>query len=192
VAGGLVSEKNMALLGKYSLDPDMLYDEYIDLGKRGPARQYEIYDPGIDEWRLSAVAEGQGGRVAILDTGEVFMLSPGVAVGEPKADGSQPTSEDVLEISETDGNAWRRFSPPPDVMASRARPFVIQGELMIAGTSKSGSDYGSKRVLLQWFDFKADRWATLWEAPLGSDGYAGRVVVRELHGKRLAIPVEGL
>jgi hypothetical protein len=103
-------------------------------------------------------------------------------------------SEDIWEISDADGHAWRRFSPVPDVMSSDARPFVIQGELMIAGTSKSGSYRdGDKRSLLQWFDSEAGRWVSLWEAPPGSSGgYAGRVIVRELHGKRMAIPVEGL
>lgn len=75
-----------------------------------------------------------------------------------------------------------------------ARPFVIQGELLLTGAAAK-ADTGGGPSLLQWYDSGNRRWVTLWEAPANTNWreHLGRVIVRELaNGKRLVIPVEGM
>jgi len=184
---------SVAVLDVAAADASAL-DRYVELGVPETARRYQLFDPATRTWRVSAPAQGTGGAAAILDSGQVVMVTPSKIVGEQKADGTWPRSDGLLEISDADGGAWQQLSPPPLVpLDEHARPFVIQGELLLTGVGEVNTGGGAS--LLQWFDTAAKHWVTLWQAPANSNwrDHQGRVVVRKLgNGKLLAIPVEGL
>jgi len=48
--------------------------------------------------------------------------------------------------------------------------------------------------MLEWYDARNQRWTILWQAAARSNWreHQGRVILREVAGKRLPIPVEGL
>jgi len=193
VAGGKMCPSSVAVLDVAAADASAL-DRYVELGVPETARRYQLFDPATRTWRVSAPAQGTGGAAAILDSGQVVMVTPSKIVGEQKADGTWPRSDGLLEISDADGGAWQQLSPPPLVpLDEHARPFVIQGELLLTGVGEVNTGGGAS--LLQWFDTAAKHWVTLWQAPANSNwrDHQGRVVVRKLgNGKLLAIPVEGL
>lgn len=194
VTGGLLRQQAIAVLAEESLDADAP-DAYAEVGEWQLARRYETYDPAARSWRTSASSLGQGGPVTILDTGQVVMVTPSKITGDQRPDGTWPTSAGTLEISSTDGTSWRPFEAFPLVkLDEHARPFVIQGELLLTGAAAK-ADTGGGPSLLQWYDSGNRRWVTLWEAPANTNWreHLGRVIVRELaNGKRLVIPVEGM
>ncbi len=195
VAGGAVSRRSIALLKEDSLR-DGAVDDYLELGDPEPARRHEIYDPKARTWRLSAPASGRGGPVAILGNGQVVMVTPGRITGGQRSDGSWPTSESLIEISSVDGTSWKRLEAPPRIDLSSARPFVVQGELLLAGAGemKDGERNGTRSRVLLWFDADAGRWESIWESDAKGDSHddRGRVIVRQVTGDtRLVVPVEG-
>jgi hypothetical protein len=191
-AGGLQRQRAVAVLDDASLDEDAV-DSYAEIGEQEISRRYETYDPASQSWRSSAPAGSAGGPVTVLDDGRVVMVTPSRITGDQRPDGTWPASKGLLEISSADGRSWQPFEVAPLVkLDERVRPFVRQGELLLAGAApKAGTD---APTLLQWYDAGNKRWITLWEAPARSNWreHQGRVILRELAGKRLLIPVEGL
>jgi hypothetical protein len=193
VAGGLQRQRAVAVVNETSLDEDAV-DTYAEIGEPEISRRYETYDPAGEAWRSSTPAKGQGGRVAILDSGQVVMVTPSRMTGDQRPDGTWPRTPGLLEISSLDGQSWRSFAPDPKIsLDDHARPFVLQGELMLVGQTDE-LNTGGGAALLQWYDAGNQRWVTLWEAPARSNWreHQGRMIIRDLAGKRLIIPVEGL
>ena len=192
VAGGLQRQSSVAVLDENSLDEGAV-DTYVELGDQEISRRYEIYDLASRTWHTSVPAEGQGGPVAILDTGQVVMLTPSRITGEQRSDGTWPRTQGLMEISSVDGRSWQQIASAPKVrLDDHARLFVLQGKLLLAGES-DGQSTGGGTALLQWYDAAHKRWVTLWEAPPHSNWreHQGRVILRELDGNRLLIPIEG-
>jgi len=194
VAGGIMHRHSIAVLQESSM-MDEAPDVYAEVGESEIARRYEIHDPVTNRWRTSVASPGEGGPVAVLDNGQVVMLTPSKIIGDQKPDGTWPSTPGLLEISGTDGQSWQAFGATPLVQLNdHARPFVIDGELLLSGES-AAVNTGGGPSLVQWYDPGAKQWVTLWEAPAKSNwrDHNGRVIVRKLaNGKRLVIPVEGL
>lgn len=192
VAGGLLREQAIAVLDSHSLDEDAV-DTYVEQGKQEISRHYDIYDANSRTWRRSVRAEGLGGRVAIIDTGQVVMLTPRRITEEQGAGSSRLTTPGMIEISSADGRSWRRIEPAPRIrLDNDARPFVLRNELLLAGETDGSSTAGT--TLIEWYDARNQRWVTLWEAAPRGDWREslGRVILRELNGQRMLIPVRGL
>ncbi len=193
VAGGLQRAQSVAVLDDSSLDAEAV-DTYVDIGELQIARRYQTYDPASESWHASAPAAGEGGPVAILDSGQVVMVTPSRISGDERPDGTWPRTAAHLEISSVDGQSWRSLAPLPKIsLNDHARPFVLAGELFLAGDSEDLNTGGGAAVL-EWYDARNKRWLILWQAAARSNWreHQGRVILREVAGKRLLIPVEGL
>lgn len=193
VAGGLQRAQSIAVLNDSSLDEEAV-DTYVDIGEMKIARRYQTYDPAGESWRNSAPAVGEGGPVAILDNGQVVMVSPSRINGDERPDGTWPRTTAHLEISNPDGQSWQLLAPAPTIsLNDHARPFVLAGELLLAGDTEE-LNTGGGAAMLEWYDARNKRWVILWRAAARSNWreHQGRVILREVAGKRLLIPVEGL
>jgi hypothetical protein len=179
VVGGVQQTEQIALLDENSSKEDGP-DTYVGFGPEQSVDTYQIYDPKEQTWHSSAPSDHIGSKIAILDDGRVVSL-------EDKA----------MAISSADGGSWREL-PATDrsgmLNSKDANFFAWQGELFISG---GGNGHTS---IVQWYDFAAGRWVTIWQLPPGDDptGYDwvysadGRIISRQLaNGKRVTLPING-
>jgi len=185
VVGGEVQANRIAIVHNAVEDP-AAPDRFRSYGPFTAARTHEIWDPATKAWRESAPSASAGGLAAVFDDGRVVKWGP---LAGP--DGYRKT---ILEISDVNGTTWRAFegaeaqTVTADRVAHGARPFVIDGELLLSG-------YINDRwpETLQRFDPSLRRWVTLWQSSENHwRAHAGRVIVRELGpGRRVVLPVGG-
>lgn len=189
VAGGEIQTDKIALLTPASLSDDGP-DEYVGIGPYSPSQRHDIYDPAIKGWRASAPSSGTGGRVAILDDGRVAKISriPDEGEADPRY---------VLEISTADGAAWSTVAAEalaPMQLSYSTRPFVVEGELFLAGELESLSTGGGPSGVV-WFNSATRGWELLWSAASADNwrDHVGRIIVRQLaNGKVVVLPVDGV
>jgi hypothetical protein len=198
VAGGLVQRDRIAVFHEAVEDP-AAPDRFAGWGEFQGALTHEIFDPAARLWRESAPSLAGEGRVAILDDGSVVKVGP---LPAPTANGaSADYTRAALQISTPDGSAWRTFEGPEaplitvDRMTQEARPFVIEGELFLAGRNLNDvtPQYARGPLMLQRWNRGTRRWVTLWEAPENTwQDHLGRMIVREIApGRRVVLPIGG-
>ncbi len=102
-----------------------------------------------------------------------------------------------MKISSADGAAWGDLPAAgrADCLSAHdSRLFAWDGELFLSGCNNGHTS------VVQWFDFPAMHWTTIWQQPAGDDptGYDwvyaadGRIVSRQLsNGKRVVLPIQG-
>lgn len=189
VAGGEMQNKQLAVMHEDSLEQDAP-DEYLRIGESEPTDDYEIYEPGTGQWRLSAASRAYGGLMAVYDDGSVVRLY--AKEKEPNEQGPPPEDPE-MEISSADGRTWSELKTgelPIIGVKYSTRMFVLHDELFIAGELLH-----SNIQTLQWFNGATRRWETLWQSTPQQNwrDNVGRIIIRQLaNNKRVMLPVAGL
>lgn len=188
VAGGEMQNKRLAVMHENSMDPNAA-DEYLRIGEAEPTDDYEIYEPATGQWRQSAASRADGGLLAVYDDGRVARLH---AKEKERNDQGSPQEECEMEISSADGKMWSELKAAElPVICSRARMFVLQDELFVAGSHADGNLHTDIQTL-QWFNSATRRWETLWQSTPQQNwrDNVGRIIIRQLaNGKRVMLPV---
>jgi hypothetical protein len=212
VAGGEMQNKRLAVMREDSMDPNAA-DEYLRIGEAESTDDYEIYEPATGQWRQSATSRqipgvgtmqasasvvpwpqsaasrADGGLLAVYDDGRVARLH----VKKKELDTQRSQQEECeMEISSADGKMWSELKAAElPVICTRARMFVLQDELFVAGDHADGHLHTDIQTL-QWFNSATRRWETLWQSTPQQNwrDNVGRILIRQLtNGKRVVLPV---
>ncbi|MBC3919183.1 hypothetical protein H8L32_16950 [Undibacterium sp. CY18W] len=151
---------------------------YIGFGPNLPARRYEIFNPGDNNWNTSAPSRGVGGSHAILADGRV--IKAGILTEKIRDAKTPDKIEEVrrplLELSNPNGTAWRTL-PWPDGLQPRDGDSIQLKTVINEDVSGMPSPYGSfvflglpgnSNSLTQWYWTREPGAADLRWLPLTS------------------------
>lgn len=194
VAGGMVRSERIALYSEQALKAGQP-DNYVGIGDFLPWQHYEVFDPTVKRWIISAPASTEGGRTIISREGRVIKITP-----VPQATEEAGRQRFVLEASTSADTAWS----PVATTGSRLRVneryniFNIDNELFAFGEIKDLRTGGGPSGI-EWLNPNTGKWELLWQASREDNwsSHQGRVLRRTLVGadgqsKTMLIPTGGL
>jgi hypothetical protein len=199
VAGGIAPSLRIARWRPDDADPTQA-DEYLGIGPPMGASTAMIFEPATGRWRESTPAAVRGGRAVILGDGAVFKLASELQPATVDASGAETAPSRWIariERSAADGGSWTPLAVGDAVgldlgNASIARPFVVDGTLLLAAEGDVPTG-GAPGMVLR-LDPGAGPAQVLWRARTGDNWrlHVGRVVHRVgADGRGFVFPVAG-
>jgi hypothetical protein len=189
VTGGAVQDDKIVLLTDKADDASQP-DTYVSTGEFVDGKGFDTWSPSTRQWTKSPDAPLGQSTPAILEDGHIAMV-----------DGDDdPVHLKVVTFNPAT-NRWVAGDAPLPGMASGAKWFTTQGELLFTGYMRPTPANTSPKLGVQRFDPRTGHWQWLWKDTQGrfTDGqhfggrYEGLLLV--LHGAgdpTILIPAGGL